>query len=169
MERRRGSSDSAWAQESREASVSAASLLGLLILFDAGTGGLTPGRAVLWAALSLLLLAVLMPPRVSAGEGWLASRGILRGTWVRTDCLVSVRWSDGVAQRLVLCDAEGRRVEIDPRLMVRNPEMWHRLDADARASLDRGTLTCGATAMRELAERIDRETARTIFKVSDVS
>jgi hypothetical protein len=85
---------------------------------------------------------------------------------VRTDSLVSIRWFDGVSQRMVLRDTEGNRVEIDPRVLVRNPAMWRRLDADTRTSIERGTLLCGATALRELAGRIDRETAHTVFRVS---
>ncbi|WP_351230995.1 hypothetical protein [Streptomyces sp. NPDC002133] len=47
-----------------------------------------------------------------------------------------------------------------------NPALWRRLDEDARTCVEHGTLLCGATALRQLSERIDRETARTVFKVS---
>ncbi|MEV6734325.1 MULTISPECIES: hypothetical protein [unclassified Streptomyces] len=59
-----------------------------------------------------------------------------------------------------------RQVEIDPTVVIRNPAMWHRLDTDTRASIRRGTLLHGATALRQLTQRIDRETAHTVFKAS---
>ena len=125
--------------------------------------------ALRWAAALLaLLLLVLYPSRVAAGEGWLTTRGPLRGHRVRTDHLVSVRCLDGVGQRLVLRDAFGARAEIDPRVLIANPPLWHRLDEDARLSARRGSLTCGQTALRRVAQRIDRETALTVFKVSEL-
>ncbi|MCX4820164.1 hypothetical protein OG883_09645 [Streptomyces sp. NBC_01142] len=144
----------------------AALLLAMLLLIDVGSGGLTTVRAVLWTGLAVLLFVVLLPPRVTAGEGWLASRGLLRERTVRTDRLVSVRWSDGVAQRLVLRDLDGGRVELDPRVLVANPRLWRLLDAGARTSLGRGTLLYGAAALRQLSRRIDGETVRSVFTVS---
>ncbi|MFJ6479742.1 MULTISPECIES: hypothetical protein [unclassified Streptomyces] len=44
--------------------------------------------------------------------------------------------------------------------------MWQRVDTDTHTSLQSGTLLCGATALRRLAARIDRETAETVFRVS---
>ncbi|MET4645779.1 hypothetical protein ABID95_005536 [Streptomyces atratus] len=158
--------DEDWAGHVRFAVGCAASLLGLLLAVDAAAGRLTWLRFLLWAALATTLFVVLVPPRVRAGAGWFSSRGLLRAHTVRTDRLVSVRWSDGVAQRLVLRDADGCRVEVDPRVFVANPALWHRLDQDTRACVERGTLLCGATALRQLGERIDRRTARTVFQVS---
>lgn len=158
--------DRRWAEDLRSSIRCAAVLLALLLLIDWGAGTLSTPRVALWVTLAALLFLVLHPARVSAGEGWLASRG-LRGTRrVRTDHLVSVRCLDGVSQRLVLRDTFGARVEIDPRVLVTNPPLWHRLDEDARVSDLRGSLTCGATALRRVSERIDRETALTVFKVS---
>ncbi|MCX5559715.1 hypothetical protein [Streptomyces sp. NBC_00038] len=158
--------DRLWAQDLRSSIRWSAALLALLLVIDRGAGTLTPPRATLWVTLALLLYLVLHPTRVAAGEGWLSSRGLLRTRRVRTDQLVSVRCLDGVAQRLVLRDTSGASVEIDPRVLVANPPLWHRLDEDARASALRGSLTCGATALRRVSERIDRETAMTVFKVS---
>ncbi|MFD4522793.1 hypothetical protein ACFWP7_02405 [Streptomyces sp. NPDC058470] len=158
--------DRRWAQDLRSSIRCSAVLLALLLLIDAGAGTLTPPRAALWGALALLLFLVLHPARATAGEGWLTSRGLLRTRRVRTDQLVSVRCLDGVAQRLVLRDTSGASVEINPRVLVANPPLWHRLDEDARVSALRGSLTCGATALRRVSERIDRETAMTVFKVS---
>ncbi|MGW1363832.1 hypothetical protein ACWCQP_41255 [Streptomyces chartreusis] len=158
--------DRRWARDVFDSVRCAGVLLGLLFLIDWGAGTLTDGRAALWLALAVLLFVVLCPARVSVGGGWLASRRLLRTRRVRTDLLVSVRCLDGVAQRLVLRDAFGERVEIDPQVLVGNPDLWHRLSEDARTSLDRGTLTCGATMLQRVAERIDRENAATVFKVS---
>ncbi|WP_051338044.1 hypothetical protein [Streptomyces flavidovirens] len=161
--------DSGWAADARFAVACAVTLLGLLLLMDAGAGRVTVSRAALWAALAVLLFVVLLPPEVSAGPGRLASRGLLRERSVRTDRLVSARWCDGVGQRLVLRDADGGRVEVDPHVLVANPPLWRLLDEDVRACHARGLLLCGATAMRQLSARIDRETARTVFKVSDLN
>ncbi|MFI6059980.1 hypothetical protein [Streptomyces sp. NPDC051286] len=158
--------DREWSGDVRFAGGCSVTLLGLLLAVDAAIGRLTWLRVLLWAAIAAVLCAVLVPPRVCAGTGWLSSRGLLRRTTVRTDLLVSVRWSDGVAQRLLLRDAHGCRVELDPRVFVANPALWHRLDEDARTCMERGTLLCGATALRQLGDRIDRRTARTVFEVS---
>ncbi|MFD4232167.1 hypothetical protein [Streptomyces sp. NPDC058545] len=152
-------SDDGWTAELRAAGCCSALLLGLLLLIDVGSGRLTGLRALMWVALAVLLLVVLVPPRVTAGEGWLASRSLLRRRRVRTDSLVAVRWSDGVSLRLVLRDLDGARVEVDPRVLIANPHLWQLVDAGACSSLGRGTLLCGATALRQLSERIDRETA----------
>lgn len=158
--------DLSWAASARSAAGCSALLFVLLLALDLGTGGLTGPRAVLWLALGALLFAVLTPPRVSAGEGVLVSRGLLRRRSVRTDRLVAVRRSDGVAPRLVLRDAFGGHVALDPDVLVGNPPLWRLVDAGARLSTARGSLLCGATALRQVSERIDRETARTVFEVS---
>ncbi|MFI6682404.1 hypothetical protein [Streptomyces sp. NPDC050485] len=158
--------DTRWAGEARSAVGCAALLLALLLAVDAVSGTLSGLRTLLWLGLALLLLVVLWPARVSAGPGRLVSRGLLRRAEVRTDRLVSVRWSDGVAQRLVLRDIEGNRAELDPNVLVANPPLWHVLDEDARTSAGRGTLRCGETALRQIAARVDKETAHTVFKVS---
>ena len=84
-------SDDGWTAELRAACGCSALLLGLLLLIDVGSGRLTGLRALMWVALAVLLLVVLVPPRVTAGEGWLASRSLLRRRRVRTDSLVGVR------------------------------------------------------------------------------
>lgn len=158
--------DRLWVQDLRSSIRCSAVLLVLLLLIDWGAGTLSAPRAALWVTLGVLLFLVLYPTRVAAGEGWLSTRGLVRTRRVRTDRLVSVRCLDGVGRRLVLRDISGARVEIDPRVLVTNPPLWHRLDEDARVSALRGSLTCGATALRRVSERIDRETAMTVFKVS---
>ncbi|MFD3502707.1 hypothetical protein ACFWWT_33795 [Streptomyces sp. NPDC058676] len=158
--------DRRWVRELHSSVRCAATLLGLLLVIDWGEGCFTLWRGALWLALGLLLFVVLCPPRVRAGEGWLASRGLLRERRVRTDLLVSVSCPDGLSRRLVLRDVLGGRVEIDPQVLVDNPDLWHRLDEDAQTSASRGSLTCGAPVLGRLSQRIDRETALHVFKIS---
>ncbi|WP_226598648.1 hypothetical protein [Streptomyces violascens] len=158
--------DTTWAGEARSAAGYGALLFVLLAGVDEVAGTLTDLRAALWLFLGALLLAVLWPTRVSAARGLLTTRGLWREARVRTDRLVSVRWSNGVAQRLVLRDADGNRAELDPRVLIANPALWHVLDTDARISVTRGTLRCGETALLQIAARVDREAARTVFKIS---
>ncbi|MFD7438520.1 hypothetical protein [Streptomyces sp. NPDC059861] len=158
--------DRHWARDVRSAVGCAGVLLALLLLMDWGVGTLTAWRAVIWVVLALLLLVVLCPSRVSAGEGCVAARSPLRTRRVRTDLLVSARCPDGVSQRLLLRDAFGDRVEIDPRVLIDNPELWHRLAEDARRAEASGFLLCGTTALSRVSARIDGETAQNVFKVS---
>ncbi|MEU0413530.1 hypothetical protein ABZ307_37840 [Streptomyces griseorubiginosus] len=158
--------DLRWARDVRDSMRCAGALLAVLLFVDWVSGRFTLWRGALWLALALLLFIVLYPARVSAAEGWLASRGLLRERRVRTDLLVSVRCLDGISQRLVLRDAFGGRVEIDPEVLVRNPQLWFRLDHGVHKSVAGGTLLCGATALRRLAQRVDRETARAVFEAS---
>ncbi|WP_405775352.1 hypothetical protein [Streptomyces sp. NBC_01538] len=158
--------DPQWVRELLSSVRCAAGLLGLLLVVDWGTGRLAFWPTALWLALAGLLFAVLCPARVCVGEGWLSSRRLLRERRVRTDLLVSVRCLDGISQRLLLRDALGGRVVIDPEVLVTSPRVWYRLDVDARKSASDGTLLCGATALRLVSRRVERETARAVFKVS---
>ncbi|KOV59700.1 hypothetical protein [Streptomyces sp. MMG1121] len=158
--------DQDWARELWSAVRCAGVLLALLLLVDWGSGRSAPWRTALWCALAVLLFAVLCPARVSAGRDWLASRRLGREHRVRTDLLVSVRCLDGVSHRLLLRDALGNRVEIDPEVLVRNPQLWFRLDEGARQARADGLLLCGQTALGRLASRMDRETARAVFRAS---
>lgn len=158
--------DRQWTSDLYSSARCAAVLLGMLLLVDLAAGTLTWWRSTLWVSLALLLFLVLFPARVSAGEGWLASRRLLRTRRVRTDRLVAVRPLDGVAKRLVLRDSLGARVEIDPEVLLRNPDLWLRLTEAAHASETSGTLRSGNTALHELTERIDREAALMVFRAS---
>ncbi|MFJ3233773.1 hypothetical protein [Streptomyces sp. NPDC086787] len=162
----RAAYDRRWAGDLRSAIRCSAVFLSLLVLIDCGAGRLTFVRGGLWVGLGVLLFLVLFPQRVTAGEGWLASRGPLRERRVRTDLLVSVRCLDGVSQRLRLRDMLGNRVEIDPQVLVDNPDLWRGLERDAYESAARGSLTCGETALRRISERVDRETALSVFRAS---
>lgn len=83
-----------------------------------------------------------------------------------TDALVSVRRDGAIATRLVLRDAYGGSVALDPEILVANPLLWHRLDAGARRSRERGTLRYGVSTLWQLGERIDGGTARDVFRAS---
>ncbi|MFE5211029.1 hypothetical protein [Streptomyces sp. NPDC056600] len=157
-----------WKRELRSSVRAAGGLITLLLVVDAGSGGITPWRAALWWALGGLLCVVLWPARISAGETWLASRELLREHRVRTDLLVSVRCVDGVAQRLVLRDSLGGRVEIDARVLVRHPGLWCLLDDGARKATANGLLQHGAPALERIAQRVADENARAVFKASGV-
>ncbi len=152
--------DRDWRREACAAVCFAAALAATLLLIDWADGTLRPWRAVLWCVLSVLLLSVLLPARVTAGEGWLRSRGVLRDDRVRLDRLVAVGWSGAVAPRLVLTDSAGGRVELDPRVLRANPLLWHRIESAARRRA--GTPVRGTAALREFAERVDAEALRAL-------
>ncbi|GAA2890537.1 hypothetical protein [Streptomyces mexicanus] len=158
--------DRHWARDLRTSLRCSVALLVLLLAVDGAMGGLTWWRGALWGALAVLLFVVLCPVRVSAGEGWLAARSVLRRSRVRTDLLVSVRATDGVARRLVLQDAFGGRVEIDPDVLVDNPALWYRFAEDARTAATNGFLRYGTGELRDLAERVDGATALTVLRIS---
>ncbi|MCS0600649.1 hypothetical protein NX794_05300 [Streptomyces sp. LP11] len=159
-------SDRDWADDVRTAAGCAAGLFALLLLIDGAAGSLSWWRAGLWLVLALLLLLVLFPARVSAGPGWLATRRLLRTRRVRTDLLTAVRPEEGVTQRLILRDALGNRIEIDPEVLVRNPGLWYRLAEGARAAEAAGTLLSGTTALHRLARRLDTAAALGAFRES---
>ncbi|MGW0820250.1 hypothetical protein [Streptomyces sp. NPDC002845] len=161
--------DRYWERELRSAVLCGALLFGLLALLDWGLlVGLTGARTALWAALALLLLVILTPPRVSATDDGLDARGFLTHHRVRTDQLVTVQISEGVAQRLVLSDTSGARLVLDPRVLVANPLLWHALDQGARRSLERGTLRSGAPVLERLGHRVDAEAWRGIARAAEL-
>ncbi|MHB9863730.1 hypothetical protein [Streptomyces sp. YIM S03343] len=141
--------------------------MSLLVDWDAGT--LTPLRALLWVTLSAALGVLLLPQRVSAAPGRLAVRSLRRRRIVRTDALESVHQFDGVASHLILRDVHGGHLELDPRVLVANPLLWHELDTGVRRSLERGTLSQGADVLDRLGHRIDDETTRAVLRASGLS
>ncbi|CAL9640127.1 hypothetical protein SUDANB105_06325 [Streptomyces sp. enrichment culture] len=159
-------SDRHWTRHRDSALACAAALLSTLILTDWAAGTLAPWRGVIWLILSALLFLMLCPPRVTAGPGWLETRFLLRTRRLRTDLLVTVGCHGGVAQRVMLRDAFGDCVELDPRVLVDNPDLWRHLDAGAHHSESTGTLRCGRTALRRLVRHVDHETALAVFRVS---
>jgi hypothetical protein len=158
--------DRHWAGHARCAVCCGAAFSATTALIDRCTSGLTPARAVLWLLLGLVAGAVMLPPRVTAGDGWLAVRGVLRERRVRTGALVSVRLSGTVAFQILLRDADGRRVEVEPRVLLANPVLWHALDRGIRASRAGGTLPPGPDHLAPLRERIDTDAAHEIFRAS---
>ncbi|MFD4510814.1 hypothetical protein [Streptomyces sp. NPDC058457] len=160
------SEDHRWSKDVYASARCAGALLALLLLIDCGSGTLTWWRGTLWTTLALLLFGALYPARVRAGDGWLTSRRLLRTRRVRTDLLVSVRRLDGISPRLLLRDAFGDRLEIDPQVFVANPDLWLRVDEGARKAAAAGTLTCGSTALGRLSEQVERESALAVFKAS---
>ncbi|MFF7729933.1 hypothetical protein [Streptomyces sp. NPDC008001] len=156
--------DRRWRREARAAWYCGGALAGVLLIADLARGGLDGPRAVCWTGLGALLTAVLLPPRVTAGDGWLAVRGLLGEKRVRTDLLTRVHRADGMTPRLVLRDAGGNRVELDPQVLVANPLLWHRLDGGARRARASGLLQEGGAPLAELAERIDGEGARRLLE-----
>lgn len=159
--------DRGWRRDARRAAGCTLAFWAAATLLDLAAGTLTLARAALWAALAAGLLAVLLPPRLSAGPGWLAARGLLREHRVRTDALVGVsRYGRGAAPMLVLRDADGHRLLLDPRVLAADPLLWHELDTGARASRRNGTLRAGDAVLRDLAARIDDPLARAIFTAS---
>ncbi|MEU7045489.1 hypothetical protein AB0A77_31140 [Streptomyces varsoviensis] len=156
--------DRNWAGDLRAAVSCSVALGALLLLIDLARHALDAPRAGCWAGIALLLFVVLFPPRVRAGDGWLAVRGLLRERRVRTDVLTLVRSADGMAPRLILRDAGGRRVELDPKVLAANPLLWHLLDTGARRSMAHGFLRDGAAELRALADRIDGEAAERLLR-----
>ena len=139
----------------------------MLVDWDAGT--LTPPRTLLWITLSAAVFAVLLPPRVTAGPGWLAVRGLGRRRLVRTDALVAIGQFSGASSHLVLRDTDGHRLELDPRILIADPLVWHELDTGMHRSLERGTLRQGTDVLRALGHRIDDETAQAVLRASGLS
>lgn len=155
-----------WAHDFRRAVLCAGTLLVFLLLLDRCCGRSTLWRCALWLVLAGLLFVVLCPTRVSAGAGWLASQRLTRRHRVRTDLLVSVRIVDGTSQRFRFRDALGGCVEVDPDVLVRNPQLWFWVSEGARKASADGLLLCGRTAIRLLSERVEGETAQTLLRGS---
>ncbi|AZP15196.1 hypothetical protein EJC51_03180 [Streptomyces aquilus] len=161
--------DRHWRGGARLATGCAALFGAMSLLVDWDADSLSPLRAVLWLGLSAALFVVLLPPRVTAGTGWLAVRGPWRRQMVRTDALTTVRCHDGVSSLLVLRDAYGQRLELDPRVLTANPLIWHELDTGVRRSVERGILLRGGDVLEQLGHGIDDETARAVLRASGLS
>ncbi|MFC5720128.1 hypothetical protein ACFP1Z_08105 [Streptomyces gamaensis] len=158
--------DRGWAHEARSAWLCGTGLAGLLFAVDLARGSLDWPRGCCWGSLGVLLAAILCPQRITAGDGWLAARGLLRERRVHTDLLTRVRRSDGITPRLVLGDAGGNRVELDPEVLVANPLLWHLLDTGVRRARASGLLREGAAPLAALARRVDDEGARRLLESS---
>ncbi|MFG2755216.1 hypothetical protein [Streptomyces wuyuanensis] len=94
----------------RIAALAAAVLLfTALFAVDAGLGSLDVTRGAVWTGLSGPVFVILRPSRVAVCPGRPSTRGTPTTDTVRTDCLVSVRCSDGVSRRMILRDTAARR------------------------------------------------------------
>lgn len=163
--------DRRWVPDLWAAGFCALALLLLLHLVDLGAGTLTALRGALWCTLGAALFVVLYPPRVTAGPDWLSVRGLLRERRIDTHRLVQVERRGGVAQRVVLRDARGGRVEIDPSTFADNPLIWYAVDAGVRRSRADGLLRTGGHTFDSLARRMEQleaDAARAVFEASDL-
>ena len=161
--------DRHWRGSARLAVGCALMFCAMSVLVDWDAGSLTPLRTLLWVTLSAVVCALLLPPRVTAGPGWLAVRAVWRRRVIRTDALTAVRQYDGASSHLVLRDAHGHKLELDPRTLAANPLLWHELDAGVRRSLEGGTLLVGADVMARLGQHIDDETVQAVLRASGLS
>lgn len=158
--------DRYWGREVRSALIWGAGFFAALMLLDWGLVRITVMRSAGWAVLAVVLSIVLTPPRLSARAGGLEARGLISRRRIRTDRLVAVDVSDGITQRLVLSDTSGGRLELDPRVLITNPLLWHHLERGAQRALERGTLRCGGPALERLGRRIDAKVCREISRAS---
>ncbi|MER5182018.1 hypothetical protein ABT009_27300 [Streptomyces sp. NPDC002896] len=158
--------DRHWRDSARFATGCALVLCGMTLLVDWDAGTLTPPRTALWCSLSAMAFAVLLPSRVTADNGWLTVRGPVRRRMVCTDALVAVLQYGDVTSPLVLRDAYGHRLELDPRVLIANPLLWHELDTGAHRSRERGSLCQGGDVLRQLGRHIDDETTQAVLRVS---
>ncbi|MEV6483100.1 hypothetical protein [Streptomyces sp. NPDC051576] len=161
--------DRHWRGSARLAVSCALLFCAMSVLVDWDSGSLTPLRALLWVTLSAAVCSVLLPPRVTAGPGWLAVRTPWRRQVIHTDALTAVRQYVGVSSHLVLRDVHGHRLELDPRILTANPLLWHELDTGVRRSLERGTLGLGADVMERLGHHIDDDTVQAVLRASGLS
>ncbi|MCL8017082.1 hypothetical protein [Streptomyces sp. AS02] len=160
--------DRHWRGSARFATGCALVFFGMTLLVDLDAETLTPSRALLWLAMTAVLFMILLPQRVTAGPGWLAVQGLVRQQRVRTDALVAVRRYGDVSAHLILRDTDGRRLNLDPRILVANPLLWHELDTGVRRSRERGTLRDGADVLEQLGHQIDDATAQAVLRASGI-
>ena len=161
--------DRHWRGDARLATGCALGFLVMTLVVDGEAGTLTLTRALLWFALSAVLFVVLLPHRVTAGPGWLTVDSPLVRRTVHTDALTVVRQYGDVSARLLLRDAHGHWLELDPRVLIANPLLWHELDTGIRRSMERGTLEQGTDVRCHLGHLIDDETARSVLRASGIS
>jgi hypothetical protein len=160
--------DRHWRDSARFATGCAVAFFCLALLVDWDGQTLTPPRTLLWLAMTAALFAILLPQRVTAGPGWITVRGVVRHRTVRTDALVAVRQHGDVSMYLTLRDADGCRLDLDPRVLVSNPLLWHELDTGVRRSRAGGTLLEGMDVLERLRHQIDDATARAVLRASGI-
>ncbi|MEU9606937.1 hypothetical protein [Streptomyces sp. NPDC048057] len=161
--------DRRWMPDLWAACFCALALLLLLHLVDLGAGTLSAPRCALWCTLGATLFVVLYPPRVTAGRDWLAVRGLVRERRIDTHRLVQVERRGGIAQRVVLRDVRGHRVEIDPSTLADNPLIWYAVEVGVARSRASGLLRTGGPVFDALARRMEQletDAARAVFEAS---
>ncbi|MFF9909643.1 hypothetical protein [Streptomyces sp. NPDC013457] len=158
--------DSEWAGEARAAAGCAGLLLALSLTVDAGDDGLTLSSALMWITLSVALFVILLPARVVAAPGGVTVQNLWSRRSVRTDRIATVRWPDGIEQRLVLTDTDGGQAQIELRVLLADPALWLVLEADARTSYENGTLRKGLRDLDRLTRRVEWDTAHSVFTIS---
>jgi hypothetical protein len=161
--------DRRWLHDLWAAVFCSVALLVLLHAVDLAAGALDGPRAAVWSGLSLTLFLLLYPPRVTAGHHWLSVRGLVRERRISTDLLTHVTRERGLAQRIVLRDLEGHRVEVDPSTLIGNPLIWHELDTGARRARESGVLRMDTGVLGWLADRVERDAAWAVFDASDLT
>lgn len=152
--------DRRWAGEARAAGYCAAGLLAALLALDAGAGTLDRWRALLWCGCALAALAVLLPARVTSGDGWIRATAVLVRHRVRTDRLVLARLSGVTVPRLVLRDRDGGRVELDLRTLEANPALWHRIERAVHDARRAGRIGDDTAPLARIAARVDDRALR---------
>ncbi|WP_031487764.1 hypothetical protein [Streptomyces bicolor] len=162
-------SDRHWRGGARFATGCALAFFGMTLLVDWDAHTLTPPRTLLWLVMTSVIFTILLPQRVTAGPGWLAVRGLVRRQTVRTDALVSIRQYGDISAHLTLRDTDGRRLDVDPLVLVTNPLLWHELDTGVRRSRAGGTLLEGTDLLERLRHQIDDATARAVLRASGIS
>ncbi|SFN68973.1 MULTISPECIES: hypothetical protein [unclassified Streptomyces] len=161
--------DRHWRGSARFATTCALLFCAMSLLVDWDAGSLTLPRTLLWITLSAVVLTILLPPRVTAGPGWLTVTSPWRRHTICTDALVAARQYGVVSSRLILHDALGQRLEVDPGVLAANPLIWHELDTGVRRSVERGTLLQGTDVLAQLGHQIDDETTRAVLRASGLS
>ncbi|MFE9045953.1 hypothetical protein ACFYOG_34285 [Streptomyces sp. NPDC007818] len=79
---------------------------------------------------------------------------------------LGVRLAGGHGRRLAPRDEGGAQAEVDLRVLLADPALWLRLEADVHASWVRGTLDYGTADLARLASHVHTETARSVLRVS---
>ena len=154
-----------WHSDRRWAVGCACAVFAMAMLAEWDTGDLSVLHTLATCGVALVVVALLWPAKVVAGEGWLSVRGVLRTRRVRTDALVGVWLIGDLASSLVLRDVHGGRAEIDPEVVVANPLLWHLLETGVHRSQESGTLQTGRRVLAGLGARVDDE-AGAIFRAS---
>jgi hypothetical protein len=157
-----------WHDDRRWAIACACAVFVMALLAEADTGDLNVPHTLVTCGVALVVLALLWPAQVVAGEGWLTVRSLLRTRRVRTDALAAVWLVGDLSACLVLRDVHGGRVELDPEVVVADPLLWHLLETGVHRSQERGSLRTGRRVLAGLGERVDGE-AGAILRASGLT